>query len=126
MKKYTIEYLDEIIAFRFPEFPQVEDICAAIDEASKIDFRARRLWDFSCGANLTTADAIKIANHANKYKHSPGKIAIVAAKDLAFGLSKVFSAYMEDDTVIVNVFRTEKAAIQWLRGLTSSPLKDPT
>ena len=75
----------------------------------------RRLWDYSCSANLTNGDIEKIAWHAKSNNMQSGKVAIVGPQDLTYGVFRVYIALREEDRTRLAVFRTEEKAVEWLK-----------
>jgi hypothetical protein len=114
-RNYNIDINDGILAVRFLNNPGPDDICASLDDASKITPGRFRLWDFTCGVNLTNEDIQKAANHAKSNIMQSGKVAIVAPQDLTFGIFKVFAAHRDEERIKLDVFRTEDEAVWWLK-----------
>ena len=114
-KDYTIETIDGITVVRFHQKPDFNDICSAIDDISKEYPSPLRLWDLSCGVDLTATELEQMAKYAKTKFLTPSKAALVAPSDLAFGLSRIHEVYRQDDFVVENVFRTEQEARDWLK-----------
>lgn len=77
------------------------------------------LWDLG-DANvsaLSAADVEVLAQHTVERAHSreEGKTAIVAPKDMGFGLSRMFQTFADlaSHQASVRVFRTRDDAIEW-------------
>jgi len=62
-------------------------------------------------------DLMRLTNWIATHKQGRGAktIAIVAASDVVFGVSRMFEALQHDFGWRVRVFRDEKAATAWLR-----------
>ncbi len=114
-KSYSIETTDGITIVRFRQKPGFEDICNAIDDVSKASLGPLRLWDLSCGIDVSATELEQMAKYAKTKFLTPSKAAIVAPMDLAFGLSRIHEVYRNDDFVEENVFRTEQEARNWLK-----------
>ena len=78
------------------------------------------LWDLA-EANisaLSAADIQMVAEHTAARAHSrtEGKTALVAPKDIGFGLSRMFQVFADlaDHEGDVKVFRTRDEAMEWL------------
>ena len=79
------------------------------------------LWDLSaCSrATLNSRDIERIRDEtaAVLERRQPGyKVALVAPKDLYFGLCRMFEAYADDLPIKVHVFRKLDDAWRWLTG----------
>lgn len=115
-KTYTIDVSEQILIVRFLQQPEVIDTCHAIDEAAAIQPNNLRLYDLSnSGLTLNSNQLREIAIYGKQKFLSPAKIAIVAPKDLEFGLSSMFEVYREQEQTEVKVFRTEAEALEWLK-----------
>ena len=114
-RKYSIDKMNGIIAVRFNEGPEAIDICNSLDDAARIRPGNLRLWDFTCGADLTNDDIQIVANHAKSIQLPAGRVAIVAPQDLSFGVFRVYAAHREQTQVKLSVFRSEQEALDWLK-----------
>ena len=115
-KKYKVEMADEITMVRFISKPELADIRMSIDDAAAISTSGLRLWDFSdSGLDLRTAQLEELADYAKTKFVPPSKVAIVAAKDLSFGLSRIYEAFRTQEGLEIEIFRTEQKALAWLK-----------
>jgi hypothetical protein len=114
-KKYSIENIDGIVEVRFLQNPQAQDICDSLDDAAQIHANDLRLWDFSCGVDLTSHDIEIVAEHAKIIQMQSGKVAIVAPQDLTYGLFRMYEVHRHEERVQINVFRTLQDAREWLK-----------
>ena len=76
------------------------------------DFRNGSLKNISTGVFKQ-----KIKNSKSRAeKRKEIKVAIIANKDIDFGMGRMYAAYveMEDIGVTISVFRTQSEALQWL------------
>ena len=80
------------------------------------------VWDLA-DANvsaLSAADVQMVAEHTAARAHSrtDGKTALVAPKDIGFGLSRMFQVFADlaDHQSEVKVFRTREEALEWIDG----------
>ena len=119
MANYSIVSTDGVTTIRFFKEPGFDDICSAIDDIVENYLSDLRLWLFSCGLNFTNIQIKQLAEYAKSKFLIPSKSAIVAPKDLDFGLARVHDVYREDGFVEQMVFRTEQKARVWLK----SPIK---
>ena len=114
-KKYSISKVGDITIVRYISKPKPEDLRMSIDEAAAISSSGLRLWDFSHdGWDLTTGQLQKLAGYAKNKFISPSKVALVANKDLSFGVSRIYEAFRKQEGLEIEVFRTEKEALNWL------------
>jgi hypothetical protein len=76
------------------------------------DFRNGSLKNISTG--VFKQKIISSKSRAEKRKEI--KVAIIAKKDIDFGMGRMYAAYveMEDIGVTISVFRTQSEALQWL------------
>lgn len=116
VRNYSIETERGITTIRFSHEFVAEDILSAIDAvAAENNLNELRLWDLSRGnSNLTAEELQKLADYARSRFLLPSKVAIVAPKDLEFGLSRIYEVYREEGLVKHRVFRTEQEARVWL------------
>ena len=112
---YTIESFDGITAIRFSKAPSTEVFRNAVDDVADDNPTTLRLWDLTCGGFTQSADQLKeLAAYGKSKPFPPSKVALLAPEDLAFGLSRAFEVYREDDVSEHMVFRTEEEARIWL------------
>mgnify|MGYP006300744487 CR=1 FL=1 len=114
-KNYSIESADRITIVRFIRKLELEDICKAIDDVAENYLSEFRLWDFSCGSNLSYTEIEQVAEYGKSKFLIPSKVAIIAQDDLTFGSARVHDVYRENGKIEERVFRTEKEAISWLK-----------
>lgn len=114
--KHIIEYRDGIAQIRFREEPAHGDFEIVIDELAERDIYDRRLWDFTeVSYQLSESEIVNLAEYGKAKFRRANMMAIVAPKDLAFGLSRVYEAYRTaSDVALVKVFRQTSEAITWL------------
>jgi hypothetical protein len=113
-KNYSIEYKDEVTTVRFFREPGLDDMCNAVYDVTESYPSELRLWDLSCGINLSNIEIEQLAEYAKSKFLTPAKIAVVAPGDLAFGLARVHDFYREEEIIEQRVFRTEQEARAWL------------
>ncbi|MCW8956944.1 MAG: hypothetical protein OQL09_08680 [Gammaproteobacteria bacterium] len=96
----------------------MDEIKSAINTiAVKNNMNELRLWDLSNGIfDLTETELRELAEYGKSSFLLPSKVAIVAPKNLEFGLSRMYEAYREEGLVKHRVFRTEQEARAWLTG----------
>ena len=77
---------------------------------------SKRLWDVRGATGVLTSDEMEQLAHAALDRDSSGtaRVAIVAAVDVVYGLSRVFEVYRESEDVTVQVFRDLDEAQLWL------------
>ena len=86
------------------------------DDAKKclkilVDLRATMSTERSADALRTIADRVRIF-HGNSPERT--KTAIIAPRDLSFGLSRMYEAYSDEDHEEVMVFRDAQKALHWI------------
>ena len=115
-KNYTVEVVDDVTVVRFFIKPGPDEIRMLIDEVAAISASGLRLWDLSAdGWDLTTEKLEEIADYAKIKFLPPSKVAIVAPKDLSYGISKVYEAFRRQEGLEIEIFRSEQKALNWLK-----------
>ena len=77
------------------------------------------IWDFSEGHSTFDFDkVVDLTKYISREKkgRGPSVVAVVAAKDLEFGLSRIFATFEEQYGYKVQVFRRMEEAEHWLSG----------
>ncbi len=85
-----------------------------------------RLWDFSQShLALSSEDIREVVAFAQSSKFLPKKVAIFAPDDLSFGLSRIYSTLLEDQSsdTEVRIFRDGSEARSWLAHCHLQPHK---
>jgi hypothetical protein len=117
MRNYSIDIIDGVAVISFLEQPSLDDVRRAIGEVAEIGGHDLKLWDLSrSGVELTSAQLKEIADYSKIKFSAPSSVAIVAPKDLAFGLSRMYEIYREQPQIALKVFRTREDALAWLKG----------
>ena len=78
---------------------------------------SKRLWDVRGATGVLTSDEMEQLARAALARDNGGaaRVAIVAAVDVVYGLSRVFEVYRESKDVTVQVFRDLDEALRWLQ-----------
>ncbi|MFC1523948.1 hypothetical protein ACFL6N_04075 [Thermodesulfobacteriota bacterium] len=113
-KNYLIELSNGITEISFIKKAELIDLCNAMDDVADNYFSELRLWDMSCGVNLSTSDIKKVAEYGKLKFLTPGRSAIVAPTDLTYGTARMGDVYREDNVIVQKVFRTKQKALDWL------------
>jgi hypothetical protein len=102
-----------------------QNILNAFESAvADADYRSgmNRLWDFRMAdlSALEPSTIMEMSRHSAKYPEGVKdvKVALVAERDLEYGLSRMFAAYSMHEHVTVSVFYTIDEAEAWLAGDT--------
>ncbi len=111
---YEIRTIDNISCVLFLSPPSVDDIKNAISDLAPTQPRLR-LWDLSCGMDLSSNELKEVAKFGKSNFNQPAKVAIVAPADLAYGLSRMYEVYREDSVIHGRAFRNQEEALQWLK-----------
>jgi hypothetical protein len=107
------------ISFEAPT--SFEEIFDAIEESESFVGTERELWNItSIDFDYSTEQLENFASRAKNKTTKPRRVAIVATKDLAYGLSRMYSVFREEGNIQVEVFRSEQEALLWL----NSPLSE--
>ena len=114
-RTYRIEFENGITCIRFTANPTYADVQQAIDDLAKNQAYEFRLWDFSDIAFDWSMNEIQnIADYGKEKFTKPNKAALVAPKDLAYGLMRAFEVYRKQEHAHARVFRTRQEALAWL------------
>ncbi len=76
------------------------------------------VWDFrNAQLDVSGPEAFELAQFANSRQPSPAPVrgAIVVARDVDYGMARIFGAYRERSATDVQVFRDFDAAVRWAR-----------
>ncbi|MDJ0918436.1 MAG: hypothetical protein QNJ05_11770 [Woeseiaceae bacterium] len=75
----------------------------------------RRLWDIrDCDLDLTYDELTDLGEGAKPRNIPDSRGAILASKDVTFGVSRIHSVFRESENMSVMVFRDEDEAVSWL------------
>lgn len=61
-----------------------------------------------------------LAMAARVFKGVRARIAFVSKDDLIYGLCRQLQAFLADENILINVFRTEKSARNWIKEMNES------
>ncbi len=109
----------------------VHTITASVDRSIIVDTISKTLknsdyqsgmnaiWHFNdiSNVNLTSEDLIFVAEYASKnidIDGKPYKLALVAEKDLPYGLTRVYEAWSSERPVTISNFRILEDALNWI------------
>jgi len=87
------------------------------------------LWDFrEARLDFTTPDVRQLAQWVLEGQPStpPARVAFVTARDVDFGLVRMFEVFREHPATEVRVFRDYGDAVFWVRGVGPTSPKPPT
>jgi len=77
------------------------------------------IWDFSaCETNYHFEDIFNLFSYIRKNKDNrgPSTVAVVAPRDMEFGMTRMYASLSEDIGPRVGVFRTRSEARAWIAG----------
>lgn len=104
-----------------------DEIVAMIDrQAAEDTWSYAMIYDFR-GANWfpTTDDLSRFVARARNLSasHGPrGRVALLVARDVAYGMGRMYSVLAESAGIDANVFRSHEEAEAWLGGGSSSAM----
>jgi hypothetical protein len=114
---YSICIKDGITTIRFLKPPTLADIRSAITKFLESYRTKFRIYDLSCGVDLTVEEIDQLVRFITSKNYSTGKLAIVAPKDLAYGLVKILDFKLPLELEFdLDVFRSVEDAAAWLNG----------
>ncbi len=79
------------------------------------------LWDFRQGTQTSSFSAddmrhiVSMTAEHIKQRGAEYKLALLAPRDLYFGLSRMFEAYGDEIPIEIHAFRSMQEALDWLR-----------
>ena len=75
----------------------------------------RRLWDIrDCELELTYDELADLGEGPKSRDLPDSRGAILASKDVTFGVSRIHSVFRESENMSVMVFRDEQEAVNWM------------
>ncbi|WP_163338705.1 hypothetical protein [Desulfopila sp. IMCC35008] len=116
-KLRTITVQNAITVITFHKKPILDEFCRTVDSVVQAGQPPARLWDLSCGLELTPSELISLASYARCRFHQSSRAAIVAPDDLTFGLFRLLDVYRDDGAVQQVIFRSKPEAVAWLSKL---------
>lgn len=117
-KIFSIIQHDDFTEMRFSSSPNAQDGLEAIREQAALGkVHRKRLWDMSCGYDLSEEE-LQTAAMTSRDTEMPenSKVAVVAPDDLSFGITRMYSVHRNDTLSRSQhqVFRGREEAIAWL------------
>jgi len=96
-----------------------DEILAAIEQVYRDSaYRSpwRALWEMIGATPALSGEELRalVAHVKANRPADTGKIAIVATKDVAFGMARMFELFASDEKLETRVFRDSESARQWL------------
>ena len=104
----------KLTGYGIATFEDCKKLIGAISKDGTYEF-SRRLYDLNeCRLELTSEDIRSLADLSRPLDPSQSRVAIVATKDLNFGLARMHAVFREHDEFSIRAFRDEDEAIRWL------------
>ncbi len=95
-------------------YADIESMWEAVTEDGTF-IHPRRLWDMrDCNLDLTYDELTALAEAAKAMDLPDSRGALLAAKDVTFGISRIHSVFRESEKFSVKVFRDEAEAVNWM------------
>ncbi len=114
-KIFSIIQHEDITEVSFSSPPEMADLLEATIAHATTEVSRKRLWDMSCGYNVSTDELQQIAKRGRVVEMPVNsKVAIVAPDDLSFGITRVYSALRQDPRSQHQTFRSRDKTIAWL------------
>lgn len=106
----TIQPTDEFGA------DEVERFLRALYRSASKSAPPAMLWDLSGVSLAPPVDVQSITSFVRRYRpNTPGCTAVVADKDVVYGLARMGQAYLDDLPFEFHVFRSRDDALAWLQ-----------
>ena len=122
---YRIDKADQLItatAHGDVSFQDYRALLAVMIEDPDFDPEYDRLWDLRQGDPVLSADEVRGVAKVVARVVGGRRAAIVAPGDVAYGLSRMYSVFLEDAGIDVQPFRTLGEATTWLKTPAVPPL----
>jgi hypothetical protein len=117
----TVQAVDDLAV------EELRRLLSALYRGAEAAASLRMLWDLSRARVPSSFDVRSVTSfiHRNRPK-IPGRTAIVAAQDVAYGISRAAQVHLEDVPVDLQVFRKREDAVEWLavRYPTANPPRE--
>ena len=76
---------------------------------------SRRLWDMrECRLDLSSDELLEMASVAKSRDLPDSRGAMLASRDLNFGMSRMHQVFRKSDDISLRVFRDEEEAVAWV------------
>lgn len=104
-----------VLIFEFDAPPTLSDLVWCFEQLSKtLEGIHDRLWDLGVGVSFDAEEIKGLAQQSRGYEQPAARSAIVAPENVAYGLSRMFASYRDDNRVAQGIFRTREEALAWL------------
>ena len=126
---YRIDKADQLItatALGDVSFQDYRAMLAVMIEDPDFDPEYDRLWDMRQGSPTLSCDEVRGVAKVVANVVGGRRAAIVAPGDVAYGLSRMYSVFLEDAGIDVQPFRTIDEATAWLQTPADPPLVQST
>jgi|GEM_PF-1771136 len=92
-----------------------KDLSKVVSKIAVFPDSEKELWIATdVKLDLSSAELIALADLAKDMPSRPKQVAIVANDDLTYGLGRIYAGHRETPDSLLNVFRDEKSALEWL------------
>lgn len=115
MSRYEIEVQGGVAIVRLLVPPTVDDVLAVMQALNALPDATCRLWDLRAGFELGAPELQALAKATARHRPAGARAAVLATDDLAFGLSRMYEAFVGDTSDRFRVFRAREEALSWLR-----------
>jgi hypothetical protein len=106
---------------------ELRRLLSALYRGAEAAASLRMLWDLSGARVPSSFDVRSLTSFIDRNRPKiPGRTAVVAAQDVAYGVSRVAQVHLEDVPVDLQVFRKREDAVEWLavRYPTANPPRE--
>jgi hypothetical protein len=115
----TFDPDDGIWVIRLSETISLDDVLEAsrtIDASEQSRRSAPRLWDARLVAEGPSIgrDGLRGLAGGTDAKEASGRVAVVVHRDVDFGMARMYSAYVDEFSAEVRVYRDFDEAVRWL------------
>ena len=114
---YTLDPSEGFLRVTLRGVARHADVVAVLDAITENGtfLYPRRLWDIrDCELDLTYDELTDLGEGAKQRDVPDSRGALLASKDVTFGVSRIHSVFRESENMSVKVFRDEAEAVQWL------------
>jgi hypothetical protein len=112
---YVISQEEGFMQIEYRRNPTGKEMLEQAARLDEMEDSARRLYVMiDADILLSTAEVKEGAEFGKSMKNQPERIAVVAAGDITYGISRIFKVFRESADTRLQVFRELEAAKEWL------------
>lgn len=112
---YIISREQTILRIDFKRSPDRKTMIQLLEQLSELENSELRMYVMiDAEILLSTAEVREGAEYAREMKNQPRRVAVVAAGEITYGISRIFKVFRESGETELMVFREIDQARDWL------------